>query len=136
MNSKEKAIEAFEKIEQKRRREDALRILTTVMDVVSDPPYVYDDKSVGFGNYHYINKTNEGDMCILGITPAKAHITIYFAVQGLDPYKDLLDKLGHYKRGKICLYLSNFDKVNLDIFNELVKNYYADALERKKELGR
>lgn len=136
MDYKEKAMQVLNNIEQNRRREDAIKILESVIDIIPDPPIVYEDKSIIFGDYHYVNKTNEGDMCIFGITPAKAHITLYFAVLGLDPYQDLLEKLGKYKRGKICLYITNFDKIDLKVFRELVEKHYLDSLQKKKELGR
>lgn len=127
MNLKAIALEELNKIQSKRRREDAIEIFELVSDIIPDPPYILEKNSIGFGHYHYVNKTNEGDMCIFGITPAKAHITLYFAVQGLSPYEDLLSQLGAYRRGKICLYISNFSKIDKEVFKKLVSNYYNDV---------
>ncbi len=118
-------------IDHERRRRDAFDLLELIDKNVPDPPVLWEDKSVGFGDYHYVNKTSEGDMPILAFVPAKAHITVYFTVGGLDPYVDLLDRIGKYKRGKICLYISNLDKVNIDVLEELIQTYYQDVLEGK-----
>jgi hypothetical protein len=122
-------IDKLNEIESKRRRDDALAIFEITKRLLPDEPKLWDDKAVGFGDYHYVNKTNEGDMPILGFVPAKAHITMYFTVGGLDPYKHLLEKIGPYKRGKICLYVTNLNKMNLDVFEELIKTYYQDVLD-------
>ena len=100
-----------------KRRKDALELFDLMNEVLEISPKLWDGKIVGYGDYHYVNKTNEGDMPILGFVLAKAHITIYFAVGGLNPYKEELDKIGKYKRGKICLYLSNLDNIFLTYRN-------------------
>lgn len=86
---------------------------------------------IGFGDYHYVNKTNEGDMPILGVVAAKAHVTVYFTVSGLDPYLHLLEQIGKFRRGKICLYISNMDKIDHDVFKTLVSSYYHDVVTKK-----
>lgn len=123
-------ISKLNEIEWTKRRRDALELLDIMNEAIEETPKLWDDKAVGYGDYHYVNKTNEGDMPIIGFVPAKAHMTIYFAVAGLDPYKDYLDKLGKYKRGKICLYLSNLDKVNKEVLKELISVYYQDVLDK------
>lgn len=94
-------------------------------------PKLWDNKMVGFGDYHYVNKTNEGDMPITGFVVAKAHITLYFTVQGLDPYNDLLLNLGKYRRGKVCLYISNMNSIDEDALTILIHQYYADIESSK-----
>ena len=124
-------IDRINEIENEKRRSDMFRLFELINQTIDVEPSLWDRKSIGYGNYHYVNKTNEGDMPILAFVPASAHITIYFTVGGLDPYKDLLDQIGKYKRGKICLYLSNLDKVNDDVLRELIKRYYDDVLENR-----
>lgn len=128
MSDYNRIIERLNEIEHERRRKDAKLIVDVIRAVTHVEPKLWDDKSPGFGSYHYINKTNEGDMPILSIAVAKAHITLYFAVTGLDPYKAYLSELGQHRRGKVCLYISNMDKINLDVFKELIKASYDDAL--------
>ncbi|MCH4887878.1 DUF1801 domain-containing protein [Acidaminobacter sp. JC074] len=133
---KDKFTEWIERIPNERRKENAYRIFNIMKDEIDTPPKVWEDKSIGFGDFHYINKTNEGDMPIIAFVAAKAHITIYFAVQGLDPYTDLLDKIGSYRRGKICLYISNMDKINEDVFRKLIHLYFKEAMAIKVKNNR
>lgn len=133
MSDYDKIIGIFNEIEHDRRKKDAIQILNIIREETKVQPKLWEDKSPGFGNYHYVNKTNEGDMPILSLAVAKAHITIYFAVNGLDPYKKYLLELGQHRRGKICLYISNMDKINLQVFREMVKVFYEDALIKKKK---
>lgn len=119
----------YDSIPFEKRKNDLIRLVQLINDNVPDSPRVWDGKSIGFGDYHYVNKTNEGDMSILGLVAAKAHVTLYFTVGGLDPYKDYLERIGKYKRGKICLYISNINNIDTDVFEELVKKYYQDVLD-------
>lgn len=131
MSDYNKIIDKLEAIEHKRRRQDAILILNTIKEVIQVEPKLWDDGFPGFGDYHYVNKTNEGDMPILSFVAAKGHITLYFAVSGLSDYQSYLDKLGQHRRGKVCLYISNMDKIDMDVFKALVKVSYADSLETK-----
>lgn len=133
MTDYEKVIKRLEDIEHKRRRNDAIQIINIIRDVTGVEPRLWQDNLPGFGDYHYVNKTNEGDMPILSLAIAKAHITVYFAVMGLDPYKGLLEQLGQHRRGKICLYISNMEKIDLEVFKTLVKKSYEDALIEKEK---
>lgn len=131
MSDYETIINKLSEIEHKRRRKDALLILETIRQVTQVEPRLWEDGFPGFGRYHYINKTNEGDMPILSLAVAKAHITVYFAVRGLKPYQAYLSDLGQHRRGKICLYISNMDKINMTVFKELIGVAYKDSLELK-----
>jgi len=125
------AYKIIEEIESSRRKKDATVIFEVMREVIDDELVVWDDKCIGYGVYHYVNKTSEGDMPILGFVVAKAHITMYFAVGGLKHYESYLEQLGNYRRGKICLYISNMDKVNKEVLKELVKTYYQDVQSKK-----
>ena len=124
-------ISNLNKIESSKRRRDALDIFDIMVENIPDKPKQWERNVVGFGDYHYVNKTNEGDMPIIGLVPAKAHITLYFAVGGLDKYNEYLGRIGKYKRGKICLYISNLEKVDKVVLANLIKHYYQDVLDGK-----
>lgn len=131
MSDYDKIINILNEVEHKTRRNDAIQIVDIIRSVTKVEPRLWNDNNPGFGDYHYVNKTNEGDMPILSLAVAKAHVTIYFAVNGLDPYQSYLSKLGQYRRGKICLYISNMKKINVEVFRELVDVFYKDALAKK-----
>lgn len=60
---------------------------------------------IGFGKYHYkYEKTkHEGDSMIVGFSPRKSAISLY-VYSDTQKQKELLEKLGKFKNGKI-LYL-------------------------------
>ncbi|AIO17998.1 hypothetical protein KQ51_00094 [Candidatus Izimaplasma bacterium HR1] len=122
-------------VESTKRKKDTHAIFELIKENVPDEPRLWEDTWIGFGDFHYVNKTNEGDMCILGLVAAKAHVTMYFTVGGLDPYKSYLDRLGKYRRGKTCLYISNFDKVDKVVLGDLIKTYYQDVIDGKASYG-
>ena len=119
------------RITSKRRKTDAEELVRLIQKNIDTQPKIWDDKVIGWGDYHYVNKTSEGDMPILGLVPASAHITLYFTVGRLEKYAYFLEKLGQFKRGKICVYINNTDKIDKDIFEEFVKTYYQDVLSGK-----
>ncbi len=123
--------EVLENIEHPRRKNDAIDLFEIMKNNIPKEPKLWERDAIGFGDYHYVNKTNEGDMPILSFVIAKDHLTMYFAVGGLAPYKEYLDKIGPYKRGKICLYVSNLSKLDKDILASLIKVYYQDVLDGK-----
>ncbi len=120
-------LEFIQSIEHETRKQDCLTLYHMLNDITGLEARLWHEKMIGYGVYHYVNKTNEGDMFMLGYAPAKAHITLYVAVQGLSQYKPLLDKLGPHKTGKVCLYITNFKRIDLNVLKEILTLAYKDA---------
>lgn len=62
-------------------------------------------------------------MPLLGFSPRKAAITIYFA-EGFDRYSDLMEKLGLYKASVSCLYISKLTDINMSVLHEMLEQSY------------
>ena len=73
---------------------------------------------IGFGKYHYKYASgHEGDAPLMGFSPRKAAISLY-VFTGLDEHKHLLNGLGKFKMGKVCIYikrLSDIDRQKLKV---------------------
>ena len=119
------------------RRKEALKIMDIMQQISGQSPVMWGPSIVGFGSVHYKYETGrEGDMPLLGFSPRKAAITIYFS-EGFDRYVDLLEKLGKYKNSVSCLYINKLDDVDTDVLRQMIEkshDHYADPLEKPKNV--
>jgi uncharacterized protein YdhG (YjbR/CyaY superfamily) len=117
----------LETIESGRRKE--AQIIIDIMSTISGlRPVMWGPSIIGFGKKHYKYETGrEGDMPMLGFSPRKSAITIYFA-EGFDRYSNLLEKLGAYKSSVSCLYIKKLSDVDLSTLRQmLIESYGIDA---------
>lgn len=109
---------------EKGRRKDA-QVLIGIMRTISGlEPVMWGPSIIGFGTKHYRYETGrEGDIPILGFSPRKAAISIYFA-EGFDRYSELLDKLGEYKSSVSCLYVKKLIDIDLSVLQQMLAQSY------------
>jgi hypothetical protein len=118
-------VEFLESVENERRREDALVVLDLLRDVTGLEPAMWGSSIVGFGSYHYKYASgHEGDAARIGFSPRKANLVIYM-MPGFERCEDLMQKLGTYKTGVSCLYITRLSDVNLDVLRELAGQSFA-----------
>ena len=112
-------------LEHKKRRADALQLLSLFEKVTKQKPVLWGNNIVGFGSYHYKYASGrEGDWFVAGFSPRKANLTLYI-MAGFSQYKELLAKLGKHKTGKSCLYIKRLADVDLAILRQLVEDSVA-----------
>jgi hypothetical protein len=86
---------------------------------------------VGFGSYHYKYASgHEGDSCLIGFSPRKQDLTIYINT-GFEAHKELMEQLGKYKTGKVCLYVKKLDDIKLPVLKKLVKASFTQMKKLK-----
>jgi uncharacterized protein YdhG (YjbR/CyaY superfamily) len=106
------------------RRSEARAIIEIMGSISGFEPIMWGPSIIGFGNKHYKYETGrEGDMPLLGFSPRKAAITIYFA-EGFDRYSELLEKLGAHKASVSCLYIKKLADIDLDILHKMLEQSY------------
>src|SRR5690349_2210727 len=111
----------LDSVENEQRREDALVVLDLLRDVTELEPAMWGTSIVGFGSYHYKYASgHEGDAARIGFSPRKANLVIYIT-PGFDRYDDLMRKLGKYKTGVSCLYITRLSDVNVDVLRQLAR---------------
>lgn len=117
----DESVAAFlDKVADKGRREDCLKVLNIMRDVLKEEPKMWGSSIVGFGRYHYKGKSGrEGEWMITGFSPRKGDLTLYL-MGGFDEVPDLMDRLGKHKTGKSCLYIKKLDDVDLAVLKKLV----------------
>ncbi|WHX28212.1 DUF1801 domain-containing protein [Virgibacillus halodenitrificans] len=116
----ENVIEFIEKVENNRKREDAYKLLEIFTETTGYEAKMWGDSIIGFGSYHYKYKTgHEGDAPLVGFSPRKARISLYFATGDMEREK-LLKSLGKHKSGKACVYINKVEDVNVHVLKELI----------------
>ncbi|GIP55036.1 DUF1801 domain-containing protein [Paenibacillus vini] len=114
-------IEFIENVEQPKKREDAYRLLDIFSETTGYPAKMWGPSIIGFGSYHYKYATgHEGDAPLVGFSPRKAKISLYFAT-GDTAREALLEQLGKHTAGKGCVYINKVADINEDILKELIQ---------------
>ncbi len=124
MRPMETSVTSFLAGISEQRREEAHYLIGVMSRLSGEDPVLWGSSIIGFGIYHYRYESGrEGDMPILGFSPRKTAITIYFG-EGFDPYKPLLDRLGNHRTGVGCLYINKLKDVKEDVLYDLIAQSY------------
>lgn len=119
-------VEAYIKsLDHPKRRRDGLTLLTLMQRITGEKPVMWGPSIIGFGRYHYKYESGrEGDFFLTGFAPRKANMVVYI-MPGYQDYSDLLSRLGPHKIGKSCLYITDLEKVDLSVLEELITKSVA-----------
>ncbi|GKW47483.1 hypothetical protein NCCP2050_31750 [Planococcus sp. NCCP-2050] len=121
----ESVIEFIESVENPKKRQDAYRLLEIFEETSGYPAKMWGPSIIGFGSYHYVYASgHEGDAPLVGFSPRKAKITLYFAT-GDDERIQLLEKLGKHTSGKGCVYINKTDDVDISVLKQLITQSIA-----------
>lgn len=81
-------------------------------------------------HYEYASG-REGDTGMLGFSPRRAALTIYFG-EVFERYGDELAKLGKYKTTVSCLYVNKLPDIDLNVLRKMLESSYKLALGEKE----
>lgn len=116
--------EFIARIENPRRRSDALTALKIYKEITGLPPVMWGPSIIGFGSIHYVYETGrEGDMPAAAFSPRKASMTFYVEDK-FEGAQALYAKLGKHKKSMVCLYINKLDDVDLDVLYEIIARQY------------
>ncbi len=111
-------------VPEARRREEAAVIDALHRRITGLEPKMWGPSIIGYGSYDYVyDSGRSGTMCRAGFSPRKAAMTLYLMgnyCNRQDEADALFARLGKYKTGKSCLYVSKLADVDLDVLEELV----------------
>ncbi|KGA99067.1 hypothetical protein AJ85_17415 [Alkalihalobacillus alcalophilus ATCC 27647 = CGMCC 1.3604] len=114
-------IEFIEKVESPKKKQDAYQLLDIFTEVTGYEAKMWGPSIIGFGSYHYKYKTgHEGDAPLVGFSPRKAKISLYFAT-GDAKRDELLKEFGKHTSGKACVYISKIADIDVDVLKALIK---------------
>lgn len=114
-------IEFIEQVDSPKKREDAYALLDIFTETSGYPAKMWGPSIIGFGSYHYKYATgHEGDAPLVGFSPRKAKISLYFAT-GDTKRDELLKDFGKHTSGKACVYINKMSDIDVDVLKALIK---------------
>ncbi|MBN8190586.1 DUF1801 domain-containing protein [Bacillus sp. NTK074B] len=113
-------LEFIERIDNPRKKEEAYSLLDIFSETTGCDANLWGPSIIGFGSYHYKYKTgHEGDAPLVGFSPRKAKISLYFATG--DPNREkLLDAFGKHTSGKACVYINKMADIDESVLKQLI----------------
>lgn len=113
-------IEFIENVENPKKKEDAYKLLDIFTETTGYKAKMWGPSIIGFGSYHYKYASgHEGDAPLVGFSPRKAKISLYFA-PGDTNRDEVIKKFGKYTTGKACVYINKLADVDVDVLKELI----------------
>lgn len=113
-------IEFIELIENPKKREDAYQLLDIFTETTGYDAKMWGPSIIGFGAYHYKYESgHEGDAPLVGFSPRKAKISLYFAT-GDREREDLLKDFGKHTTGKACVYINKVTDIQVNVLKALI----------------
>ena len=126
------SVDEFLATVSERRQQEARTLIAVLQKISGEKPVMWGPSIIGFGMQHYKSEAGrEGDMPILGFSPRKASLTIYF-YEGFDRYASELKKLGKHKTSASCLYINKLADIDMNTLESMLRLSYSIATEPKK----
>ncbi|WP_271755009.1 DUF1801 domain-containing protein [Cohnella sp. JJ-181] len=113
-------IAFIEGIDHLQKRADAFQLLDIFTETTGFEAKMWGPSIIGFGSYHYKYASgHEGDAPLVGFSPRKARISLYFAPDDTERAA-LLDKFGKYTAGKGCVYVNKVADIEIEVLEALI----------------
>ncbi len=126
------SVDEFLTTVSEKRADEARQLIALMQEISGEPPVMWGPSIIGFGLQHYKSEAGrEGDMGILGFSPRKAALTIYF-YEGFDRYGEELAQLGKHKHSASCLYINKLADIDLTVLEKMLKSSYRIATSPKE----
>jgi hypothetical protein len=123
-------ISFIESVDNPKKRDDAYKLLDIFIETTGYPAKMWGPSIIGFGSYHYkYDSGHEGDAPLVGFSPRKAKISLYFAT-GDTEREALLKELGKHTSGKACVYINKVDDIDTEVLKALIHQSVAFLKER------
>lgn len=104
-----------------KKREDSFKLLDLFSETSGYEAKMWGPSIIGFGSYHYKYASgHEGDAPLVGFSPRKAKISLYFA-PGDTEREELLKEFGKHTTGKACVYINKMADIDVEVLKKLIK---------------
>ncbi|CRK82128.1 DUF1801 domain-containing protein [Neobacillus massiliamazoniensis] len=114
-------VEFIESVESSKKREDAYKLVDVFTEATGYEAKMWGPSIIGFGSYHYKYESgHEGDAPLVGFSPRKAKISLYFA-PGETKREELLKDFGKHTTGKGCVYINKVSDIDISVLKALIK---------------
>ena len=112
-------------VEHPVRRRDGWRLHDLLVRVTGEEAVMWGPTIVGFGRYAYAYDSGRtGEAPAAGFSPRKAATTIYLA-EGTGQHAERLARLGPHRATTACVYVTNLDRVDGAVLEEILRASYA-----------
>lgn len=112
-------IDSF--VDNQQKKEDSLHLIKLMEKWSSFKPKMWGPSIIGFGTYHYkYISGHEGDSMLIGFSPRKAQFSLYVTLPSIEN-KQLIERLGHIKMGKACIYFKKLSDINIEVLELICK---------------
>lgn len=113
-------IQFIENVDSPKKREDAYKLLDIFSESTGYEAKMWGPTIIGFGSYHYKYESgHEGDAPLVGFSPRKAKISLYFA-PGETKREELLKRFGKHTSGKGCVYVNKVADIDIEVLKQLI----------------
>jgi hypothetical protein len=128
----EASVEGFiNSLPDEQKRKDSFVVSEMMKQATKMDAKMWGSSIVGFGSYHYKYESGrEGDICMIGFSPRKSGLVLYL-MAGLDPFKEEFKKLGKYKTGKGCLYITKLSDVDTSVLKKMIQKAAKLGAQKK-----
>jgi hypothetical protein len=114
-------IEFIEAVDHPKKKEDAYQLLDIFSETTGFEAKMWGPSIIGFGSYHYKYASgHEGDAPLVGFSPRKAKISLYFA-PGETKREELLERFGKHTTGKACVYINKIVDIDDEVLKQLIQ---------------
>jgi hypothetical protein len=114
--------EFIDSIADETQRQDSKVVDKLMREVSGSEPKMWGPAIIGYGQENLKYATGrELDWPKLSFSPRKQYLTLYVLTGGEEKYQDLLDKLGKYTTGKVCLYIKRLTDVDMDVLKQIIE---------------
>lgn len=121
MQPNDNSVEGFLQKQPERRIKESHELIKMMKKLTGEEPIMWGESIIGFGSVHYKYASGrEGDMPLLGFSPRKASLTVYFS-EGFDSYGEELKTLGKHKTSVSCLYINKMEDVDSKVLEKMLK---------------
>jgi len=121
------------KIDNPRRRTDALTALNMYKKITGLPPVMWGPSIIGFGTHSYEYESGrKGTLPAACFSPRKANMVFYVGDK-FDSAESLYAGLGKHKKSVACLYINKLEDVDLEVLRVIITRDFALSQESSVE---
>ncbi len=114
-------------IPREETRRDSTALVKMMKRITGEPAAMWGPNIIGFGTYSYVYASGHtGDWPLVGFSPRKPELVMYI-LREFAGAPALMKKLGRYRVGKVCLYVTSLADVDQAVLEELITGSVAEV---------
>ncbi|MEL6645140.1 MAG: DUF1801 domain-containing protein [Pseudomonadota bacterium] len=103
------------------RRAEAEALDAIFREVTGFRPRLWSGRMIGYGSYDYTYASGRsGTWLATGFAVGKRNVTVYI-LPGYTEFPQIMERLGKYKKGNACLYLTRLENADQTALRDLIR---------------